>query len=252
MQVFVNELIIGIIVKNPIVWIIMILAVISSIFYKQILGKLGEYWTKSELKKLSKEYLVINDLMIRTKDNITHQIDHLVISKYGIFVIETKQYNGYITGGEYDKKWCVKAGKNKLYISNPFYQNYGHLKALEEVLELNKDKFVSLVCIPSTAKVKVNSNNLVRAYNIVEKIESYKAVILNEYDTIYNKLLSINITDRTIRKAHNKYACTVKKGNDIKDVNKCPMCGGDLIERNGKYGKFIGCSNFPKCRYKRK
>lgn len=38
---------------------------------------------------------MINDVMVKTKDNSTHQIDHVVISKYGIFAIETKQYNGY-------------------------------------------------------------------------------------------------------------------------------------------------------------
>ena len=32
----------------------------------------------------------------------------------------------------------------------------------------------------------------------------------------------------------------------------CPKCGGKLIMRDGKYGKFIGCSNFPKCRYTQK
>lgn len=55
----------------------------------------GEFWVKRELKKLSKECLVINDVMVKTKENSTHQIDYIVISKYGIFAIETKQYNGY-------------------------------------------------------------------------------------------------------------------------------------------------------------
>ena len=34
-----------------------------------------------------------------------------------------------------------------------------------------------------------------------------------------------------------------------KESYKCPRCGGYLLEKNGKYGKFIGCSNFPKCRF---
>jgi hypothetical protein len=29
----------------------------------------------------------------------------------------------------------------------------------------------------------------------------------------------------------------------------CPICGGKLREKQGRYGKFFGCSNFPKCRY---
>lgn len=31
----------------------------------------------------------------------------------------------------------------------------------------------------------------------------------------------------------------------------CPECGGELVYRNGRYGKFISCANFPKCRYTR-
>jgi len=32
-------------------------------------------------------------------------------------------------------------------------------------------------------------------------------------------------------------------------VGKCPDCGSDLIKRSGRYGEFIGCSGFPKCRF---
>ncbi|MBD5474588.1 MAG: hypothetical protein HDR17_01160 [Lachnospiraceae bacterium] len=32
----------------------------------------------------------------------------------------------------------------------------------------------------------------------------------------------------------------------------CPECGGKLHERRGPYGSFMGCSNYPKCRYNRK
>ena len=33
--------------------------------------------------------------------------------------------------------------------------------------------------------------------------------------------------------------------------NLCPKCGGELVKRNGKYGEFYGCSNYPKCKYTR-
>lgn len=94
MQTLVNELVMGLAIKNPLFWLLMFFAVISIIFYKQIIGKMGELWTSRELKHLGKEYLILNDIMLRTNDNKTHQIYHIVVSKYGIFVIETKQiYN---------------------------------------------------------------------------------------------------------------------------------------------------------------
>lgn len=51
---------------------------------------------------------------------------------------------------------CQKR-KNTYYINNPVHQNYGHIKALSEVLGINTDKFISIVCISSQAKVRVNS-----------------------------------------------------------------------------------------------
>lgn len=45
----------------------------------------------------------------------------------------------------------------------------------------------------------------------------------------------------------NKKIASIKTKSGV-----CPKCGGELIMREGKYGSFIGCSNFPKCRYTQK
>ena len=41
----------------------------------------------------------------------------------------------------------------------------------------------------------------------------------------------------------------ITKARSKHDPNICPECGGRLLERNGQYGRFMGCSNFPACRY---
>lgn len=49
-----------------------------------------------------------------------------------------------------------------------------------------------------------------------------------------------------------EYIHLVKKEKDVLEsssLGKCPKCGGNLIERKGKFGKFYGCSNYPKCRF---
>ena len=53
--------------------------------------------------------------------------------------------------------------------------------------------------------------------------------------TVSNKLLEMNITDPDARKQHNKYASSVKKEKETNAINKCPKCGGDLVERNGNW-----------------
>ena len=236
--------------KNPLIITILILGLISAIFYKQIVGWFGEHWTKKALSKLPKDkYKIINNLFISV-NGITHQIDHVIISQYGIFSIETKQYSGYITGNKYDKNWVRHAGKDKYYYTNPIRQNYGHCKALSELLNLEESKIYNIVCIPSNAQLKIeHDGEIVRYDTINEKILSYQKEVLENTEEIYNKLASSNIKDKNIKREHIN---NIKNNICKKDTNKCPKCGGNLVERNGKYGNFIGCSNYPKCRYTQK
>ncbi len=234
---------------RPQVLIMIILCILMDVYYKKFIGMAGEFWVKRELKKLSDEYLVINDIMIKTKDGITHQIDHVVISKYGIFVIETKQYNGYIKGNDYDKRWLIKNGKKKIYVNNPLHQNYGHVKSLEEILNLPEENFISLVCIPSRAILSVKSNNVTRIYDLLDKITSYKEEVIGNPNELYEIINNLNITDKNERKNHVRNAKLIKNNKDEEFKDRCPRCGGELIKRNGKYGEFMGCSNFPKCRF---
>ena len=159
MKELVLKLIFGII-SQPFFWIFLILVLLCFIFYKKFRGFMGEFWVKTELNKLSKHsYIILNNIMIKSSTG-THQIDHIVISKFGIFVIETKNYYGLIIGDKYKAKWIQYIGKNKYYFNNPIHQNYGHIKALAEILNLDENKFISIICISNQAKVKVTANNV--------------------------------------------------------------------------------------------
>ena len=236
---------------NPLYWIVIIFCLIIIITYKlfgaKIIGWFGELWTKQSLARLPKDkYIIINDVFIET-NGYTHQIDHVIVSKYGIFSVETKQYNGFITGNKYDKNWVRHVSKNKYYYTNPIRQNYGHVKALSELLGIDESKIYNIVCIPSRAKLKIeHDGELVRYDTMVDKVLSYKEVIINNVDEIVKIINSKNITDKSIKKNH---IDNIKENIINKDPSKCPKCGGQLVERNGKYGKFIGCSHYPKCKY---
>ena len=63
-------------------------------------GRRGERAVASILSELpSSEYSVINDITLQDEHGST-QIDHVIVSVYGIFVIETKNYSGWIMGAE--------------------------------------------------------------------------------------------------------------------------------------------------------
>lgn len=142
--------------------IALISTTIIKIIYKNVLfpwlkGHIGEFRVSRKLKKLPKDkYRVINNIMV-VQNEATHQIDHLIISQFGIFVIEVKNYAGLISGGDYDDKWVQHLGKNKSYFPNPIWQNYGHVKALEELLSLDNNMFIPIVCFSDSNELKIQA-----------------------------------------------------------------------------------------------
>lgn len=242
------EILISFFLKNPLFWFYIIVIIICVGFYKKIVGKAGEFWVKSEIKKLSDEYKIINDVMLSVSDK-TCQIDHIIVSLYGIFVIETKQYTGYLKGNDYDKSWIRYSSNKKHYIKNPIHQNYGHMKSLQQILNLSEDIFIPLVCISSRARVNIKSDKVVLIMNLLDKINSYKEIILPNYEEIYEFIKNNNIIDKKIRKEHIRSVKLIIKEKEKINKNKCPLCGNELVSRTSKYGDFIGCSNYPKCKY---
>src|SRR5690554_6493192 len=86
-------------------WVLIILVTIYRIFRPQIKGFIGEKIIAFVLKRLDKEkYTVINDVMVETERG-TSQIDHVIVSDYGIFVVETKNYSGWIFGDDKSQYW---------------------------------------------------------------------------------------------------------------------------------------------------
>ena len=78
-------------------------------------------------------------------------------------------------------------------------------------------------------------------------------IVEGDIKELSNIIVSNNIVDKEMRKKHVKNIRTKLNHNRELEKNMiCPKCGNGLVERNGKYGKFIGCSNYPKCKYIKK
>lgn len=238
-------------ILQPHILFILLLGVLVKIYYPKFRGLFGEFWVKQELKKLPEEYIVLDNIMIKSK-NKTHQIDHIILSRYGVFVIEMKNYYGLITGNEYDEKWTQYLGKKKYKFLNPIRQNYGHIESLKEIINLKTNQFISIICFSNQAKLNVKSKTKVTQLDfILEEILPYKNVIINDsIPELADKINKANITTNEVKKEHVK---TIKK--EVKEKEKktkeniCPKCGSKLVERTGKFGDFIGCSNYPNCKY---
>ena len=99
-------------------------------------GQIGEIGVSRKLSDLSPEhYIILNDIMVVSGGNTyATQIDHIVVSNYGIFCIETKAYKGWIFGGAKQKYWTQVIYRYKNKFLNPLHQNFAHIKAIEGLL----------------------------------------------------------------------------------------------------------------------
>ena len=217
-------------------------------------GTAGERSVAKILANLNRsEYCVMNDVVLDFKGG-TSQIDHLVISDFGMFIIETKNYKGSITGNEQSEYWTQVLPKreNKLY--NPIRQNYSHAKALKYNLqEFHHIKYLPIIVFTDEADIKVNTTSIViNSDKLLKVIRAYKEVVIppKEKDAIIKKIKSVNIRNEY---SHSRHVEQVKKKAEEREESikkgKCPSCGADLILREGEFGKFKGCSNFPKCKF---
>ena len=75
----------------------------------------------------------------------TCEIDHLIVSPFGLFVIENKHRSGWIFGEESGRKWTEVHFKHKYTFQNPLHQNYRHTCSLAEFLKLDHDLFHPVV-----------------------------------------------------------------------------------------------------------
>ena len=82
----------------------------------------------------SPSYHLLNNLTIPVEDGTT-QIDHVLVSRYGVFVIETKDYKGWIFADAQSRAWTQVLFKQKYKFQNPLHQNYKHLRSVQALLE---------------------------------------------------------------------------------------------------------------------
>ncbi|MFC3040790.1 NERD domain-containing protein [Virgibacillus xinjiangensis] len=236
--------------------------------YPELKGAAGERYVNRLLNKLGEEYTVFDDLYVPNGDKGMTQVDHVVTSPYGIFVIETKHYDGWIFGGEKQQYWTQVIYQRKERLYNPIRQNAGHIQALRDFLGKEGKWFHSIIAFSRSSTLKFKQEfvaaRVIQFPELVKIIrEQGEARMINDSDLqeINHMLDGLVIQDkkekRKVRKQHvaELKARQKEKARTEKDrlkQNLCPKCGGSLTRRKGKHGAFDGCSNFPKCRYTKK
>ena len=258
-------------------------------FFETILdaGRHGEYLTYQKLKfyEVDGGKFLFNSYLPKN-DGTTTEIDVILIHSTGIFVIESKNYSGWIFGSENSKTWTQtlprgRGRAQKEHFYNPIMQNNTHIKCLKNIVG-NDVPIYSLIAFSERCTLKnitVESPDI-KVFNrqYINKIvknmgdKSIQALSKTDIERIYEMLYPYTQTTEYEKLQHIDNINATRYGRNQKSVenivkeesitiNKeqnnrrvCPRCGAELVLRTAKKGEhigeqFYGCSKFPKCRY---
>ena len=239
-------------------------SLLGSIFDADWIGRRGESLTARELKWVNlfgRKGKTLRNVYLPTRDNGTTEIDVLYITQKGIFVIESKNYSGWIFGDEGSAQWtAMLPNREKHCFYNPVKQNRSHIKWLHSYLRDDVPLF-SLIVFSERCELKKVTVESANTYVI--KRDALFAAIRHVWNTsedvltdekinsIYEILSKLTRVDNATKTSHVEHIQERYQNNA-----NCPYCGGRLILRTAKKGgnagnQFYGCSNYPKCRYTR-
>jgi ssDNA-binding Zn-finger/Zn-ribbon topoisomerase 1 len=225
-------------------------------------GKIGELKVDEQLNLLIDEegmHKHITNFTFVDSRNKSHQIDHVVIRENGIFCIETKNYNGWIYGNQYQRYWTQTfPNGSKFRFLNPLIQNNSHKNYLYKALE---GKYI-VNSVVIFVQNNIDRDRVKHCPNVInlEDLNKYLKICndgttsysLDEISEIYDLLFDIQ--SEISEKEHIQ---NVEQTRKWVEAGKCPWCGGEIVERTARKGskkgqKFYACSNFPKCWYKKR
>lgn len=220
-----------------------------------IKGKFSEELAYRKMLELPDEYHIFNDLFFESNGYST-QIDHVVVSPYGVFIIETKGYKGWILGGENSEYWTQVLYDYKYRFYNPIKQNEGHVRKIKYLLQSSVNiPIIPIVVFNNEAELKINVQNhiVVNRYYLTSAILRYQEPVISNdtkqwiIETLNKHLVYEDRDKASLHAVKARYRAY--RNVKLSSQGICPECGGKLVERNGKYGTFWGCSNYPKCRF---
>lgn len=151
------------------------------------------------------KYHVLRNVTLPTSDGTT-QIDHIIVSEYGVFVIETKNMKGWIFGDERQRTWTQKIYKYTKKFQNPLHQNYQHVETLKSILELSDQQIVSVIVFVGSSTFKTEMpHNVINGPGLIRFIKSkdQQVILSTDVQMILSKIEAERLVpSRETTKAH--------------------------------------------------
>lgn len=232
-------------------WLVLgLLAAVLLLRSGRVRGSRGEWRVRTTVsRRLDRStYRSLHDLTLPTADGTT-QIDHVIVSRFGVFVVETKCLTGWIFGDEKSRRWTQVIFRWRSRFQNPVHQNYKHLKAVQTLLGLESRCLHSVVVFVGNAKFKTHMPpNVLERRRLIPYVTSKTEPLLSDAqveDAI--RTLGEYGTKPAARRTH------VRNLRKNQRTPTCPRCGSAMVLRTARNGRnagiqFWGCAGFPRCR----
>ncbi|RHW30761.1 NERD domain-containing protein [Lysinibacillus yapensis] len=184
---------------------------LSTLFNK---GNYGEFSSYGKIAKLPGYHKALFNLYLPNGKEQTTEIDLVYLHETGIYVIESKNYSGWIFGDEKSQKWMQTfPNGQKFPFYNPIKQNIGHIKALQNILpSIEKVHYKSLIVFSERCELKkvsceakdtfiIKRNQL--AKQMAQQIQVSPNILDAAYiDRIYNFLSQYQKADQSVKRDH--------------------------------------------------
>ena len=209
-------------------------------------GEEGENKVAKVLDSDTSFHRLINNLVLLGNNDVSHQIDHILINENGIFVIETKNYYGEINGKEEDSFWTrsyFEKGKRKtIKFHNPLKQNMSHIRSIVRLIGRDYPIYCFVVFPQNNVDVLdifnvCNLDSLTKRLKLMqsekklskENIEiAYKTLLMHEADINNDEHINKVKEVEKDRKEHQKKIRTAI------EKRICPYCGWKLTLKGDK------------------
>lgn len=250
-------------------------------------GTHGEYCTYKALEQcaLPGTKFLFN-VYLRSESGWTTEIDVIMLSPSGIYVIESKDYGGYIFGSESQKNWCQtlparRGTSQKFSFYNPIMQNRTHIQHLKKIVGQNYPIYSIIAfsdqCTLQNIQVDSEDVHVIYRSQIAQIVSSInaKAPIAslgeNDITTLYECLFPLTQVADATKEQHKihvrqkqerehqreaaEQARNIEERQTVRNyyretgMLKCPRCGGNLVIRTVKKGTNTGKQFYGCSRY---
>lgn len=213
-------------------------------------GREGEEEVRLTLERSGQPGIFDNFMLV--ENGRSRQIDHIVVNSNGVFVIETKNLSGQIYGEEDWQEWTqvLSYGKVKNKFYNPVKQNLTHVRCVQKLLPKGVPVW-SLIVFVQNNTAFIRSRGVVALSQLPAVLDQPTGYHLSagQIEEICSLLAKAQANAKISDEEHVREVVQMRAAVE---AGICPRCGGHLVEREGRYGPFYGCENYPKCKFTKK